>query len=160
LAETPTWHEQYQRTRRWYERVSLASSVTDYVADDFYAFFVSCWHLKDWLKADLGVSSTIRGEVETFVNGNLWLRLCADLANGAKHLKLDQRARYDVQARVERTSILNTDFLMAPFPIATVLVVMLGGQPHDPRRVARSCMNAWNTFLADRGLAVDGGEYR
>jgi hypothetical protein len=160
VPEGPTWQEQYERTKRWYWRVAATSDVTDDMVDEFYAFFVFCWHLKDWLKADLEVSAPIRAEVETFVNGNLWLRLCADLANGVKHLKLDHRARFDIQARVEITMSEPAVEIMEPGLIATSVAISLDGVPYNPGLVARKCMNAWNTFLGERGLVTDGGEYR
>jgi hypothetical protein len=155
MGEAPTWREQYDRMRRWHGRLSEATVVDERLVDDFYAFFVCCWHLKDWLKADSAVSDEIRGGVEAFVNGNLWLRLCADLANGAKHLKLDRNARFDTPARVERTLVLDLGFGVAKLPVKTAVTIPVPGKPLDPLRVARSCVQAWDNFLAERGLDTD-----
>ncbi len=176
-AKGPAWQEQYGRARRWYRRVAvtsrpLPSDVTDdEIVDEFYAFFLFCFHLKDWLTADLkDQRPTIEDEVEglcgrndrrTVVGPNWWLCLCADLANGVKHLNVDRTPRFDVQARLETTvskpsiEIMNRDDLTA-----TSVTINLNGKLYDASIVARKCMNAWNTFLAERGLVTDNGEYR
>jgi len=86
--DDPTWREQYNRMKRWHTRLSESTAVDDRRSDDFHAFFICCFHLKDWLRADSSVGDGIRDAVAGFVDRNLWLRLCADLANGSKHLKL------------------------------------------------------------------------
>jgi hypothetical protein len=59
--------------RRWYARLTEFVPVDDHRVDDFYAFFVCCFHLKDWLttrkesvKVEMEVT-TPRGAVEYLV---------------------------------------------------------------------------------------------
>jgi hypothetical protein len=72
--------------------------------DDIYAFFMSCFHLKDWIKNDHTVRSaipTIKKDVEAFIygdeqlktDGNDYLKLCGDLCNSLKHLENRNRSR-------------------------------------------------------------------
>jgi hypothetical protein len=96
---TPTWREQYDRVKRWRARLGERTGVEDRRVDDFYAFFSTCFHLKDWLKQDNSLPESVRADVETHVNATFWLKLCADLANGSKHLELS-RPRVDPKARV------------------------------------------------------------
>lgn len=58
--------------------------------DDLDSFFIYCFHMKDHLKNEGALSHTI---VESFVDGNRYLRLCADLANRTKHLVLSRSIR-------------------------------------------------------------------
>src|SRR5215471_14900548 len=109
--------------RRWHSRVSGRLFGDEHFIDDCYAFFTCCFHLKDWLKADAAVDESVRGKVEQYVAGNLWLGLCADLANGSKHMVLD-RPRFDEPARM-RT--VGDDALVA--------LVYIGNKPYSPQRV-------------------------
>ena len=80
---TPSWREQYDRMRRWYARLTEFVPVDDHRVDDFYAFFVCCFHLKDWLKQDSAIDKRIGTDAEALVNSVLSLRLCADVTNGS-----------------------------------------------------------------------------
>jgi hypothetical protein len=71
--------------------------------DDFNAFFICCFHLKDWLKNDPALSRDIGRAAETFIETRtVALRLCADVANGSKHFVIDRHVRHGADARVER----------------------------------------------------------
>jgi len=129
----PDWRLQYERTRRWQARLREERPVDDQFVDDCYAFFTCCFHLKDWLCAD-GSTGLTRGEVEGYVEGNLWLRLCADLANVAKHGMVSSRPHYEGQPRADITG------------------VVIPGTAHDHRHVVSRCMRQWEEFLTDRGL--------
>ncbi|EGR0148418.1 hypothetical protein FRN29_21560, partial [Vibrio alginolyticus] len=47
------------------------------LSDDFYSFFVWCYHIKDWLIQRDDVDTT---EIEKFINVNESLSICADMA--------------------------------------------------------------------------------
>jgi len=148
----PEWCEQYDRMKRWQARIAdPARPVDEHYVDDCYAFFTCCFHLKDWLQEDSGVPATTRDQAERYVKGNLWLRLCADLANGSKHMILDERRRYDDSARVEITGALDLTMLR-PMPLYPVAVVQLGAETHDARKVADRCVAQCETFLRDHSL--------
>ena|SRR5467141_194660 len=87
------WEEQWARVQRWFERFTSINEgrvhdrSSDYYQDEVCAFFQNCYHLKDWLKNDQAASAKV-SDVEAFSSGSTNLRLCADLANGSKHLTL------------------------------------------------------------------------
>ncbi len=93
----PTHFDQFARTRRWYRRFASISAGVSFPADgasssedlhdEVYAFFQSCYHLKDWLKNDPASAAQGSG-IEAFINANTDLCICADLCNGTKHLLL------------------------------------------------------------------------
>ena len=99
---SPHWREQYDRMRRWLTRVAEFKAVDDRGVDDFHAFFLTCFHLKDWLQNDSALDKKIGADAEGLVNDNEWLGIYADVANGSKHLRLDKRARIDPAARMGR----------------------------------------------------------
>lgn len=134
---------------RWQERLFGRHSIDDEVVDDAHAFFTCCFHLKDWLQKDKkGVPGKVRKKVEGKVKGNMWLRLCADLANGSKHMVLNETRRFKEDSRVEPLAIPPS--LM---PLGSVLVVRLGARRYPIDQVVEGSVNAWKDFLRTHGLA-------
>lgn len=84
--------EQYERVKRYLQKIQNQNRSQVEYKDDLNSFFQNCWHLKDWLKNDTR-SKNIIGDIENEINDTcIFLMICADLANGTKHLKLrDQR---------------------------------------------------------------------
>jgi hypothetical protein len=149
----PGWREQYDRMLRWHARINEATHVDDRFLDECYAFFTCCFHVKDWLKADVAVPHEVRDLVEQYVERNLWLRLSADLANGSKHMILDH-PRFDEPARVEKIGVLDLSPL-AIMPVKPGAVIQIGADMYHPRHVADRCVAQWNTFLVEHGLATE-----
>jgi len=90
------------------------------------------------------------------VDRNLWLRLCADLANGSKHLKLDRCARFDSPARLEKVAAaFDAAFSPEGFGSQDAFVIPVAGTLLDARWVVQRCMSAWDHFLTERGLLAD-----
>ena len=56
--------------------------------DEVYAFFLNCYHLKDWIKNDGAAGVSAQNRVEAFINSSRPLKLCADICNAHKHLQL------------------------------------------------------------------------
>jgi hypothetical protein len=97
------WREQYDRVNRWHARIVGSTSFEPRDVDDFYAFFVCCFHLKDWLKNDPSLDRGIGCAAEVFIKTRtVALQLCADVANGSKHFVIDKYVRHSSDARVER----------------------------------------------------------
>jgi hypothetical protein len=144
--------------RRWHARLGAASGVDEaQQVDDFYAFFVCCYHLKDWIKNDDAVPETVRREVESFVNHSPTLALLSDITNGFKHLKRDRPARVDAAARV--SAIVNPSlgaFVLGESRLGGIVV--LGDQGRqDAKQVADRCLKDWNDFLQSKGLVTNNG---
>lgn len=133
---------------RWQERVCNHKRIDSHVIDDCHAFFTCCFHLKDWLDADKKVPREIRDKVEDYLESDLWLRLCADLANGSKHMVLNKSRRFKEDSRVE-------PLLVPPslLPVGAVLVVRVGTRRYPIDQVVEGSVNAWKDFLREHGLA-------
>jgi len=64
------YREQYDRMKRWYIRFASLNQgrphnvPSDNYLEDIYAFFMNCYHLKDWIKNDDTVPTTVQQAVE------------------------------------------------------------------------------------------------
>ena len=56
------WHERFAET----DQGRIHDRSSDLYQDEAYAFFVTCFHLKDWLKNDAS-SAAVATDVEQFV---------------------------------------------------------------------------------------------
>src|SRR5262249_2630752 len=96
-----TWQQQHARMMRAYQRATSAMAVTLQAEDDYYSFFVWCFHLRDWLQNDPAIPKIVGEAAKDFVNTNEALKLCADLANGIKHLRADISLRVDANSKLD-----------------------------------------------------------
>lgn len=148
--------EQWQRVKRYHDRFERLSAGIEHTEasphydDDVYAFFQNCYHLKDWIKNDpfcVGWPS-----VESLVNSDPDLQLCADLCNGQKHLKLTtHRSNENPQFQGKSINLNINEGLgtgTAEVKIAmTYNVVTTNRGTIDALALARDCVNAWNTYI-------------
>ena len=100
------WRWQLQRVERYYRRcqqlVEANSPVPNdleffELSDHIVSFFVHCFHLKDWFILDVrynpcGGGPRCRRDTcpECRIRDRSELTICADMANGAKHLDLNR----------------------------------------------------------------------
>ena len=84
--------EQFERVKRFLRRIENQDRDSTEYDDDLWAFFQNCYHLKDWLSHDSAVGGTFGKDgkdIDDYINGNIELAICADLANRTKHLELN-----------------------------------------------------------------------
>lgn len=91
------WREQLDRVERFLERIDRDDvgelDRTEY-EDFLWSFFQHCWHLKDWIKNDPNLPSSVDpDDVEEAAKQSDALMLTADLANRTKHLDLTYSRR-------------------------------------------------------------------
>jgi hypothetical protein len=151
------WHEQYDRMLRWFERLHRPGEIDEHRRDEYYAFFLICYHLKDWLKTDPVVQQRVLNmgrKVEGFVNATLSLRLCADLANGVKHFVVTKRIRIDADAGLSVVPVAfeAEAFQEDAFQVTGAVVAKAADQRWDAEAVAGRCVADWQRFLRDVGL--------
>ena len=94
------WQGQYRRMLRWRDRVDsiYRSEDADSIYDFTYAFFQSCYHLRDWLVSS-GVAT--KQDMETLFKSSRELQLCRDICNATKHLQYDNPS-VDPKPRIGR----------------------------------------------------------
>jgi hypothetical protein len=147
------WREMYDRVGRAYAEAFESETSEALAIDRAYAFFLFCFHLKDWIKQDASVEAATQRQVEGFVTATPSLSLAGDVANGVKHLVRDRPARVDDRARVTTTGArLGMDFGLGTSPLGFGLVIVGEHGPRSARAVADDCVSAWNNFLGNARL--------
>ena len=147
--------EQYERMHRSYDRfreikTRLADKVSADHEDDVYAFFMHCYHLKDWVKNDTSVKTrmpNIGADVEQFITESEALSLCAALCRSFKRLELNRsqssaprvfgRTRYHYQLNIGSRSSMRLEWL----------VERNNKSPMDALELATECIAEWDKFL-------------
>jgi hypothetical protein len=100
------WEQQWRRVGRLFARFEQTARgrdhdrESDYYQDEAYAFFQNCYHLKDWLKNDAASAAAVADDIEQFISVSRALSICADLANGSKHLRITRQPRVDASTKI------------------------------------------------------------
>jgi|GEM_PF-1619977 len=144
LQEAEGWHGQYRRMLRWHERICAIDTGRSSAEqlDFLIAFFVACFHLRDWLK-DSGLETE---RLNALFRGNIELRICRDFANGFKHSCLDREPFHDRAFSVLR------EHVPAGWPSDlghsnSRWSIVAGDDKFDLIELAGRCVLIWNVFL-------------
>jgi len=116
--------------------------------DAAICFFQHAWHLKDWIRNDSAVGQRVRDSVLSRIEADEVLQVCADVANGMKHLQLHH---VRVGAGLERPGSNNPD---AQEPEWEVYVTLPGGHRRDVPTAANLIVAVWDGILRREGLLV------
>lgn len=121
---------------------------------DLHAFFQAAFHMRDWLANDptTGLDS---GMINANVGATTEFKVCADFANGTKHLELSRPPWIDQQ-----TGVTRQDVTVAPPTAGSRDVgsashawkLTAAGQDYDALGLARNVVRIWETFLKTKGL--------
>ena len=147
------YEEQLQRIERWHERFAAINKgkthdrPTDFYKDEAYAFFLNCYHLKDWIIQDDTVNfANKQATTEEFVSNNKYLSVCADICNRVKHLKLIKSPRSGKEPTFTRA-----DYgLELGGPEARIRVkyeIDTAHGPMDAFELATNCLQAWRDLI-------------
>ena len=144
--EPTTAEEQIARLARYFRRfkeyeagLPADTGVSPEHKDLVYAFFLNCYHLKDWIKADPALAAL--GDVEAFINSSPELRLCADICNASKHFELTRpRSNENPEVGIPNLVVGNKAVVLR-YEIAT------SSGEVDSFELAEACMAAWSKFL-------------
>lgn len=128
-----------------------APGGTDAAIDAVLSFFEAVHHLKDWLTNDQA-SGVQAPDVYRLINGSPTLKLCADLANGAKHFKLDPNRR--AQTGDHSTTVAQNDVVVfvGTDTSAHRFRTASGGTTRDVLEVAEEAVSEWRDFLSSCNL--------
>jgi len=144
------YQEQFTRLNRWYERFKVINDgkihdePSDFYQDNVYAFFMNCYHLKDWIKNDPSVASVV-DNIEAYINNNPALSLCADICNGLKHLRLDSARSGESPKFGPR--LYKVELGTKPTTITIKYTINTSSGPIDAFELATKCMKAWKNFI-------------
>lgn len=162
MTNTAPYREQYDRMKRWYERFSainqgrLHDTPSDNYLDEIYAFFQNCYHLKDWIKNDGTVAAHIQQSIEsyineTYINSEQPLKLCADICNSLKHLRLDSSRSGESPAFGRKQFAVGLGPGL-PTTISLRYEVDTSSGSLDAFSLATDCVTAWDNFLRTNEL--------
>lgn len=121
---------------------------TESAVDDVQSFFESIHHLKDWLGND-SASGVTKAEGDALINSSAALQVCADLANGAKHLVLTSSRTGDPGTSIARNDVT---VFAGTGTAAHKFYVASGSQEMDVLDLAERGVAEWEGFLRRRGL--------
>jgi hypothetical protein len=150
MSSKPKYLEQWERVNRWYSRFRMINAgrmhdqSSENYQDDVYAFFLNCYHLKDWIKNDPSVGAAA-GKVEAFVASSVELKLCGDICNSIKHLVL--RVTKSGGAPRFGPRHFKLDLGSGPPAIAVSYEIQTATGPVDAFELATKCIRAWESFI-------------
>jgi len=147
-ADLTSWRMQYDRMKRTYDRAMKEHKSSVAYEDHLTHFFQDCWHLKDWIRSDKYISPPI-SEIEEQVNARDTLVIVGDLANGGKHLVLNDRRKITKGAKVVRS---NTTIVPGEGSTFEYIIRLDDGTFRDAREVAKEACEEWDRLLRKWGL--------
>lgn len=150
-GEVHVYQEQYQRVQRWYWRFEaldqgrVHDADSENYVDEILAFFQNCYHLKDWIKHDSTLPPA-RSRVETLINTNRWLALCADICNASKHLKLTSSRSEENPAFGNKAVSVHINSPRGTL-ISIKYTIDTEEGPLDAFSLATDCLRSWDQYL-------------
>jgi hypothetical protein len=162
--------DQHERVLRFYSRITRENKTEPDYLDDLWSFFQNCWHLKDWIKNDPNILATMAecpsckknqkilvGRtkcLECEVNDCKYLPICADLANGSKHLRLNT-PRTDARM-IGKIEVRIADSICTDTPNGSTTYTYFVFSNNMPSMMALdlagNSIQEWNTLLKSWGL--------
>jgi hypothetical protein len=144
-------HDPWWQWQKQWERVEIGLRRIDAIYEgrhgdsteavyDLFSFFLNCYHLRDWLAADI-LSGMSHKKATKVIQRSTHLRVCGDLVN---------RTGRAVLARCW------VDSKRSPTPqdagVAHRWEIVAGDATFDAFELALNCVAAWETALTDRRL--------
>ena len=152
--------EQFERMKRWYERIkkidqgmphnlSFINLPPDYFYDEVYAFFVNCYHLKDWINYDDTVEPLTKEKVKPFIKKEECMSVCRDICIGIKHLK-QEGTPWSGQVPTFGRREVSLSLEGGPKPIISVkLSIETKTGTIDAFELASECVRKWGELIKD-----------
>jgi hypothetical protein len=152
--------EQFKRVKRFLKRIEDQDRDSNEYDDDLWSFFQNCWHLKDWVKNDDGVATDIQNNIESEALECLSIRICADLCNRSKHLKLTRSIREDAKISVRSVTIQAPPLSMNNEDNAKLkcvssyehIIKLQDGSRYSALEIARKSVEDWEILLKRHNL--------
>ena len=146
------WQSQWTRVQNRLNEVRAVyagrAGGTEAALDTTLSFFEAVHHLKDWLGNDIS-SGITKGDGDALIGGSLMLQLCADLANGSKHLILTKTRTGDKSTAITRNDV---NVFLGTGTAAHRFYVRSGGTEYDVLQIAESAVDEWEKFLTSKSL--------
>jgi len=159
MTKSQKYQQQFERVERFYERFNKIDkgrphdmSSANY-EDEVYAFFIFCYHLKEWIINDETVSVP-KNEIEKFINENECLSICADICNGLKHLKRDEDKEHSGLLPEFKNKKISVEFIEGDsYPtIGIKFNISTKTKTIDAFELATECLKKWEKFIEEKIL--------
>lgn len=161
---------QLRRVQRCYNRLQqcingkIKANVDDFL-DYVYAFFLNCYHLKDWIINDpyfptptsILPTEERKRTVEGFIENHKELQICADICNAHKHFKLSSersKEKPKVGQITQTSGISIKDNKVEIVPAEYNFSVNLTSGEMNGFDLAKRCLELWKDFIRENGGAI------
>jgi hypothetical protein len=139
--KSPGYRGQLARLERWYERARHARDPQD-IEDYLYALFQGCHHLGEWLPEADFPSQRVR----RFLDANVEMKVCRDLANVTKHRELTRPPATKAEPTIARVYVAGGRGWFGS-DAALVVLTDVSDRPYDLLELAGLCLTLWREFL-------------
>ena len=149
---------QYETMKRWYWRLqphlgvgkqTVFSKTDTYLGDFFEAFFITCYHIRDYL-IEGGIKSE---EIDDFINNSVPLKICADLCNLTKHVRLVKKPRMSSDIKLDTPIVMYRNESGEEI-VSSMLMIQDGDKLYNPLKLAEDCIKEWDKFLKSKSLPI------
>lgn len=169
---------QYRRMERAHNKIvsdfesTTFSKSSQERLDDVYDFFLTCYHLREWIQEDDKVNQSIKNNLPTFEKHDspVQFQMCRDLCNKSKHAALKYKPNdpntnivpygsaifkasindiEEAQKRKETLHLKEEDGIF----MGNYLVSFKGNQ-YDLKGVIQGCMYIWKKFFEANELLL------
>lgn len=155
------WRSYYAMLRRWLFRMHAVKEERRCQGqkashlDCIFAFFQTCYHLRDWLLQSDEVDEV---SIQELFTANIELQVCRDFCNAAKHMRIS-RPSVDADFYLFR----EWDHFHVPLPddgpeAPCFLRLRAKEYTFDLFELADRCQLVWEQFLIGRGLIQRDGD--
>jgi len=138
------WREQFERIKRWYQRIQEIDNTKIRISDDdldfYYAFFINCFHLYDWMKKS---NSIPIDKINNFFFKNNSMLMCRDLCLGAKHFSINKPSKGLDRLHIAR------EYLGKDLPEGKTKLILFQNGIHHLQDIANNCMKSLENFLRE-----------
>lgn len=148
-----SWQDQRNRVGRWHKRLgAIGRGIPVGISkgeaiDDVFAFFMNCYHLRDWV---IGSGFRSKADVDRYIRENLDLALCRDICTGLKHFRAESARAYVDSSWSTATITVSSTVLARREPLPGEYWVITTDHGNvDMFDLADRCVAAWDSFLAD-----------
>lgn len=145
--------DQYNRMKRWYQRIKNPGSESNFLDDIGDAFFMCCFHLKDWVKNDESLDSKKREKVEEFVKKSPFLKVCFSICNQSKHL-VCKDPQVIGELRVKKICALHN--LNGPGATYSTVkgFIEIGDDAYEIGSFAEFCIKEWDRYFEENSIPI------
>lgn len=154
------WRSQYEAVERWYQRCEKCHVDNRYTshadATDFIlAFFVFCYHLRDYVIETGNISAC---EIDSLIDNNFAMRICRDVCLRAKHHTISNKG--SVKRSVDIDWSLGREYDPWPSGKDGEKLFLIAGDKFDAMDIVNHCRKFWKDLVESGKLKEPQNPFR